>query len=114
MKAEEFFYSKQQRERYKYAVELATKLKNLQEEGYWLFDDEDKYLRVEGEVFIREDFDADDWDVVSINLNDCSVVFVEISRWDDGRPFIDSKKSIKKALGRFSMVAPKDIKKVTF
>lgn len=110
MKPADFFYSNQQLDRYLCAVDMARKLKAMQDDGYLIFDED--LNPVNGGIFIRSDFSKDSWDVVSIKEKSCTMIIVGLEYWDDGRPWIASKKTIKACLGKYCAVDPKDIKRV--
>lgn len=109
MKPEEFF-TKQQLARYNYAVALGNKLKRYQEQGYFLVDTCSSMHKDWG-VEIREKFDENCWDVVVWTLGNCRFVIVDIEWYDDGRPWIPSKKEIKAAFNELTIVNPKDVKR---
>ncbi len=114
MKPEEFFTSKQQLARYHYAVEIAKKLKNYQDDGYFLFDEHNDIIT--GEIVYNTEFDKNQWDVVSIKETTPrgSSLYIQIDlEYDEmGYPWICSKKSIKEAFVGFSAIHPKDVKKI--
>jgi hypothetical protein len=110
MKPEKFFYSPTQLKRYKYACEIAQKFIDLQEKGYLIFDEEKQIV---GGVFeIETDFDEDSWGAVWIKEGDCRFILVDISYWDDGRPYIETMKHIKEIFSAYMAVDPKHITKV--
>lgn len=105
----EQFFTKQQLERYKYAVTLGNKLKQYQEQGCYLVD-EDCIIK-DWSVFIREDFNDCTWDVVQWTHDRCGIAIVDLSWYEDGRPYIATKKEIKAAFNSLRIVDPKHIKK---
>lgn len=105
----EQFFTKQQLERYNYAVALGNKLKQYQEQGCYLVDEGN--IVKDWSVTIREDFDSNSWDVVYWSVGNCSFVIVDLSWYDDGRQYIATKKEIKEAFNSLRIVDPKHIKK---
>lgn len=108
MKPEEFF-TKQQLGRYNYAVALANKLKQYQQEGYYLVDEYG--ITKDWSIDIEDNFSDNCWDVVSVHVDNCYHSIVDLSWWDNGKPFIDSKTQIKAAFNKLMVVHPKHFKK---
>jgi hypothetical protein len=110
MKPENFLYSKQQLNRYKYAIKLAKKFKKYQDEEYLIFDNNEL---ITDKIEFKTNFNNKSWSVVKIG----DVTYIDISYWCnggklDGEPYIKSKKIIKKTFKSFSFVHPKHIKKI--
>ena len=100
MKPEEFFVNKQQLERYHYAVELGMKLKQYQDDGYLLFDED--YNLITGEIVFNTDFGAHDFDIVSIKNEIADTKYaltiqIGIEYDSMGYPWLASKKQMKSA-----------------
>ncbi len=109
MKPEKFFKSKQQLNRYLYVKEIAEKLIALQDKGCILFDEDGL---IEGNFALVDDFDDETFGVLYLKEGNCKMCYVDLSWGDDGRPYIESKKVLKKLLSEFRCVNPSDIVKI--
>ncbi len=89
--------------------EIAEKLIALQDKGCILFDEDGL---IEGKFVLVDDFDDDTHCVLYLEDGNCKIYYVELSWGDDGRPYIESKKALKKLLSEFRCVNPSDIVKI--
>jgi len=109
MRAEEFYKTKEQLERYELVLEYAAKVLEYQAKNYLIFLGTDL---IKGTFGIRTSFHEDSWDVFYYKKEHCTVILVDIEYEDNGRPWIMSKSSIKKQFQKFSFVDPVNIKKI--
>lgn len=114
MPPDEFFTGKQLYNRYLYAIQLAKELIWYIDNGYIVFHGE-KIL--EGTIHINETFNDEVWDVISIkyppeNNSTLTVGLIHIEYYENGRPWIPTKREIKETFKEFTVVHPKHIKSI--
>lgn len=115
MKAEEFFTSAHQVKRYDYAIKLAKILKQYQDQGYLIFQNDEI---VTGIIEWETDFSSGGgrfdttWSIVSITEENCRFGLVDLEYYEDCRPWIPTLKTIKKTFKEFKVVHPNNLESI--
>jgi len=111
MRPREFFYSEQQWKRYCLAYKFGSKLKQYQDKGYLIIDEDGNNLK--GKIELPE---KNEWSVVRIVSDRFRLNLVDLEWWQEGKyagkPWITSLKNIRAIFKDYKIVNPKDIQKL--
>lgn len=109
----EEFHSKRCYERYMYAVKFGREINMYIDKGFLVFDENKEHVKGR---FVFYGFSSP---TIGIIEGNCTIGHFAATYDDDGKVWMtnednEAKKDIKKYFGSFSIVNPRDIKKITF